>query len=48
VPNNLSAFEARLSGRSFGARVELAGCEVPIAIERRSTARVRAKRTEVR
>jgi hypothetical protein len=48
MPNHLSVFEARLSGRAFGARVELAGCEVPIAIERRSTTRMAAKRKEVR
>jgi hypothetical protein len=40
--------EARLSGPAFGARVELAGRELPVAIERRSTARLRATRREVR
>jgi len=40
--------EARLSGTAFGARVELAGREVPVAIERRSTARLRPARREVR
>jgi uncharacterized heparinase superfamily protein len=40
--------EARLSGPAFGARVELAGREVPVAIERRSTARLRSTRREVR
>jgi hypothetical protein len=42
------AAEARLSGPAFGARVELAGREVPVAIERRSTARLRAPRREIR
>jgi hypothetical protein len=43
-----SVSEARLSGPAFGARVELAGRAVPVAIERRSTARLRATRREVR
>ena len=40
--------EARLSGPAFGARVELSGREVAVAIERRSTARLRGTRREVR
>lgn len=48
APQEASATEARLSGPAFGARVELAGREVPIAIERRSTARLRVTRREVR
>jgi hypothetical protein len=43
-----SVSEARLSGPAFGARVELAGRELPVAIERRSTARLGATRREVR
>jgi hypothetical protein len=43
-----SGWEARLSGPVFGAQVDLSGRKIPIAIERRSTARVRARRREVR
>jgi hypothetical protein len=43
-----STCEARLSEPVFGARVELGGREVPIAVERRSTARIRTARREVR
>jgi uncharacterized heparinase superfamily protein len=48
VPDEAAVSEARLSGPAFGARIELGGQEVPIAIERRSTARLRVPRREVR
>jgi hypothetical protein len=36
--------EARVSGSAFGARIQLAGCDVAVAAERRSLARPKARR----